>query len=116
MALRPEKGRGGFVVSETIKRLEARLAEVERQLAALQTDIRTERSVKQPWWERAGRDYCDDESFHQMAQKVQKIIEKNRQADRKRVIAEIERQEKREKAAKAKRKPSTGGAKARRAG
>lgn len=64
-------------MTDDIQRLEARLAEVEKQLAELRQERRTDRSTKEPWWERAGRYHSDPEGYEEFLE----ILRENRRKD-----------------------------------
>ena len=99
-----------------LKALQERVAELEKQLRELKDVIEARRA---PWRHRPDvpRSEEDKIAFHEDSQWVEEYIRKQREADRKRVNAEIDRLEKKEKEAAARqRKAAKGGAKARRAG
>jgi hypothetical protein len=90
-------------MTDDIQRLEARLAEVEKQLADLQQDRRTERSTKEPWWERAGRFQSDPAAYEEFLE----ILQENRRKDYEAANAEADAAEAAE-AAEAAREAANG--------
>jgi hypothetical protein len=72
-----------------LKALQERMAELEKQLTALRTLVGTgrakPRSARRPWTKE------DAKAYNEAAQRVQKIIERNREADRRRAAAEYDR-------------------------
>ena len=99
-----------------LKALQERVAELEKQLRELKDLIESRRAPGRHWPDVPMSDE-EAEAFHKSTQWVDEYIRKQREADRKRVNAEIDRLEKKEKEAAARqRKAAKGGAKARRAG
>jgi hypothetical protein len=99
-----------------LKALQERVAELEKQLRELKAELAAGRAAI-PRWPDVPMSDEEAEAFHKSSQWVDEYIRKQREADRKRVNAQIDRLEKKEKGAAARqRKAAKGGRKARRAG
>jgi hypothetical protein len=98
-----------------VKALQERVAELEKQLQELQSRVNAGASQQQNWPNRP-RTEEEEIAFHESSQWVQEYIRKQREADRKRVNAEIDRQIEREKKAAARPRKAKTGVRARKAG
>lgn len=84
-----------------LKALQERVTELERQLLALKQTLNSGRTQpRRPWTEE------DAQAYHEASQRVQKIIETNREADRRRAAAEYDRLHGRPKKGPARQKSS----------
>jgi hypothetical protein len=83
-----------------IKALQERVAELERQLRELKATVANGQPAPS-YWPNVPMTDEEAQAFHRSSQRVWKIIEKYRDADRKRVNAEIDRQIELEKKAAA---------------
>jgi hypothetical protein len=97
--------------SDDLKALQVRVAELEKQLQ----DLRSRVNGSPLQQNRPDRPRTEEEeiAFHESSEWVRKYMEREREKDRKRVNAAIDRQIEREKKAAARKKT---GAKARKAG
>jgi predicted nucleic acid-binding Zn-ribbon protein len=70
-----------------LKALQERVAHLEKQLRELQSRVDAgQRPIKdRPWTKEDAR------AYHEAAQRVQKVIDRNREADRRRAAAEYDR-------------------------
>jgi hypothetical protein len=99
-----------------LKALRERVAELEKQLGELRAIVGAGQPLRQYW---PDRPHTEEEeiAFHEASQRVQEIIRRNREADRRRAAAEYDRLHGRvKKKSSTKRKATHQAAKTRRAG
>ncbi len=100
-----------------LKQLQERVTELEKQLRELKAALASGRAPVPPRPDLPPMSDEEAEAFHKSSQWVAEYIRKQREADRKRVNAQIDRLEKKGEAAAARRKKAAkGGAEGRRAG
>ena len=73
-----------------LKALQDRVAELERQLLALKAQLSTSRPSG-PHWPDVPMSDEEAEAFHRSSQRVHKIIQRFREADRRKAAAEYDR-------------------------
>jgi hypothetical protein len=102
--------------ADELKQLQERVAELEKQLRDLKALVNAGPAPRR-YWPDVPMTEEEAETFHRSSQWVQEYIRKEREKDLKRVNAQIDRQEAKEKRAAAqKRKSAKAAPKGRRAG
>jgi superfamily I DNA/RNA helicase len=95
-----------------LKALQARVADLEKQLRELKARLDAQ---TQPWLDRPHTEE-EAEAIHRANQRVNKIIQQYREADRRKAAADYDRLHGKTKKAAGKRQPTEAGPSARRAG
>ena len=98
-----------------LKALQVRVAELERQLLALKADLAAGRPAKSHWPDVPMTDE-EAEAYHRSSQRVNKIIQRYREADRRKAAAEYDRLHGKNGPPSGKRKAAKAGARTRKVG
>lgn len=85
---------------QLLRQLQERIGRIEQELAQLKAVLAEQQGPQKPWWEKTAGMFAADEQFHQ----VTEWMRKEREKDKARVGARMDRQEQRERERELKRK------------
>jgi hypothetical protein len=69
-----------------VNKLRERVTVLEKQVTELMMRLNTQNATKEPWWERAGRYFGDDEAYQEFLE----ILRENRRKDYEAACAEAD--------------------------